>query len=83
MPTPLSSDEPTSIPRPRRFTWYVKFFMACYGAGLGSAIVLLLVSMPFGGLSWMTDRHRGVDPLGVAIFLLGSAFGPFIWRRLR
>jgi hypothetical protein len=71
-------------PKPRTFFWYVKFVLACYGAGLGAAVLLLLAVMPFVGLrSAFFERHHGVEPFGAAMLIFAIAFAPLIWRRLR
>ena len=63
--------------------WYVKFVFACYGAGVGAAILIMVLSMPLGLSLWLTQRHAGVMPLGAAVFLFAIAFAPLIWKRLR
>jgi hypothetical protein len=67
----------------RTLFWYVKFVFACYGAGVGAAIMLSALSMPFGLLPWLLGRQSGVMPLGAAVFLFAIGFAPLIWMRLR
>ena len=85
--SPLDSTRavPQSAPKASRSAfWYVKFVFACYGAGVGATILLLVFSLPFIEFrTWITVRHAGVEPLGVATLAFAIAVAPLMWKRLR
>jgi hypothetical protein len=65
----------------RKGFWYLKFLFAAYAAGLASWMLLMVVSLPFGGFEF---GERWLHPYaGVQMLVLGLAWSPIIWRKLR
>jgi hypothetical protein len=61
--------------------WYVKLVFAVYAAGFASWVLLMVISLPFGGFEF---GERWLRPYaGVQMLVLGLAWSPLIWRQLR
>jgi hypothetical protein len=80
------SKAPSTAPN-RTPLWYVKFFFAAYAAGIGSFLVVFVLAVFIRGVEsagqWLIRPVLGLRLFGLPIFLLGAAWAPLIWRRLR
>ena len=82
------SRNPSVTPAPNRTPlWYAKFLFAAYAAAIASSLILFALAVIVGGTElagqWFTQSVLGVRSFGVLILLLGFAWAPFVWRRLR
>jgi hypothetical protein len=79
----------TSVsPTPRkRALWYAKFVFAIYAAAIASSLILFALVAVVGGTElagqWFAQSIRDVRLFGILVLVLGFAWAPFIWRRLR
>jgi hypothetical protein len=79
----------TSVSRTpnRTALWYAKFLFATYAAAVVSSLILFALAVVIGGTElagqWFAQSVFGVRWFGVLILVLGFAWAPFVWRRLR
>jgi len=64
----------------RPWLWYPRFLFATIAAGFASFILLMVVSLPFGGFEFVDRLQPNFD---LIILALAVVWSPFIWRRLR
>jgi hypothetical protein len=61
--------------------WYFKFLFALFAAGFASWLLVLVISLPFGGFQfveqWLVPFYEVVS----SIFAV--AWSPLVWRKLR